>query len=54
MLLRLYSTYDNGSRSPDDKALIICLKNMLRLLQQPTIHLTLDALYKCPSTSGVG
>ena len=53
ILLRLYSTYDNGSRSPDDKALVKCLKDMLGLLEQPTIYLIIDALDECPSTSGV-
>jgi hypothetical protein len=51
--LRLYSAYDNGSRSPDDKALVKCLKEMLELPEQPTTYLIMDALDECPSTSGV-
>ena len=53
ILLRLYSTYDNGSRSPDDKALVKCLKDMLALPDQPVIYLIADALDECPGTSGV-
>ena len=53
ILLRLYSTHDNGSRSPDDKALVKCLKDMLALPDQPAIYLIADALDECPSTSGV-
>jgi hypothetical protein len=53
VLLRLYSTYDNGSRLPDDKVLVKCLKEMLGLLEQPTTYLIIDALDECSSTSGV-
>ena len=53
VLSRLYSACDNGSRWPDDKALVNCLKAMLRLPGQPTIYLIIDALDECPSTSGV-
>ena len=53
ILLRLYSTYDNGSRSPDDRALVQCLKDMLALPDQPAIYLIVDALDECPCTSGV-
>jgi hypothetical protein len=53
VLSRLYSTHDNGSRSPDDKALVKCLKEMLGLPEQPAIYLIIDALDECPNTSGV-
>ena len=53
ILSRLYSTYDNGSRLPDDKALVKCLKDMLELAEQPVIYLIVDALDECPNTSGV-
>src|ERR1700677_2634210 len=53
ILLRLYSTHDNGSRLPDDDALVQCLKDMLTLPDQPVIYLIVDALDECPSTSGV-
>ena len=53
VLSRLYSTHDNGSRLPDDVALVQCLKDMLGLPEQPTIYLIADALDECPGTSGV-
>ncbi|KAN0133358.1 hypothetical protein V8E53_008798 [Lactarius tabidus] len=53
ILSRLYSAYDNGSRLPDDQALLKCLKDMLALPDQPVIYLIVDALDECPSTSGV-
>ncbi len=53
IISRLYSTYDNGSRLPDDKALVQCLKDMLELPEQPVIYLIVDALDECPNTSGV-
>ena len=53
ILLRLYSTHDNGSQLPVDEALVQCLKDMLGLPAQPVIYLVMDALDECPSTSGV-
>ena len=53
VLSRLYSTHDNGSRLPDDVALVQCLKDMLGLPEQPTMYLIADALDECPGTSGV-
>ena len=53
VLSRLYSTYDNGSRSPENKVLVKCLKDMLELPGQPSIYLIIDALDECPNTSGV-
>ena len=53
ILFRLYSAYDNGSRLPDDKALLQCLRDMLELPGQPMIYLIVDALDECPNTSGV-
>ena len=53
ILSRFYSAYDNGSRLPDDKALLQCLREMLELPGQPVIYLIVDALDECPNTSGV-
>ena len=53
ILSHLYSTYDNGSRLPDDKALVKSLKDMLQLPEQPVIYLIVDALDECPNTSDV-
>ena len=52
-LSHLYSAYDNGLRLPEDQALLKCLKNMLSLPGQPVIYLIVDALDKCPNSSGV-
>ena len=53
VLSRLYSTYDNGSRSPENKVLFKCLKDMLELPGQLAVYLIIDALDECPDTSGV-
>jgi hypothetical protein len=53
ILSRLYSNYDNGSRLPDDNALVQCLKDMSGLPEQPVIYFIIDALDECPNTSGV-
>ena len=53
ILLRLYSTHDNGSQLPDDDALVQCLKDMLTLPDQLVIYLIVDALDECPATSEV-
>ncbi len=50
ILSRLYTTYDNGSRLPEDEALVQCLKDMLELSEQPPIYLIVDALDECPNT----
>ena len=53
ILSRLYSTYDNGSRLPDHKALVKSLKDMLELPELPLIYFIVDALDECPNTFGV-
>ncbi|KAI9439161.1 hypothetical protein H4582DRAFT_1877688, partial [Lactarius indigo] len=53
VLSRLYKSYDDGARQPNDSALVRCLKEMLTLPDQGPIYLILDALDECPSTSGV-
>ena len=53
ILSRLYSDYDNGSRLPDDQALVKCLKDMLEFPGQPVVYLIIDALDECPNISGV-
>ena len=53
ILSHLYSTYDNGSRLPDHKALVKSLKDMLQLPELPLIYLIVDALDECPNTFGV-
>ncbi len=53
VLSRLYSTYDNGSRLPDDGMLLRCLKDMLELAHNPPIYFIVDALDECPNTFGL-
>jgi hypothetical protein len=52
ILSDLYSENNAGSQQPDNDALTECLKKMLRLEQQPTKYIILDALDECPCTSG--
>ena len=53
VLSDLYSAHNAGSQLPDDAALTRCLKDMLRLPDQPPIYLIIDAVDECPDSSGV-
>jgi hypothetical protein len=53
ILSDFYSEYDNGSRHPSDKALIGCLKRILKHPGQAPIYIIIDGLDECPSTSGM-
>ena len=53
VLYDLFLTNAKGSRLPSDSALTECLKDILRLPQQPTTYIILDALDECPNTSGL-
>ena len=52
ILSDMYSENNAGSQQPRNGALIECLKKMLRLPQQPTKYIIVDALDECPTTSG--
>lgn len=52
VLSELYSKNNAGSRQPDIRSLMECLKNMLQLPRQPIIYIILDALDECPNSSG--
>ena len=52
ILSALYSTHDVGSQQPDDDELAECLKNMLKLPEEPTMYVIVDAIDECPTTSG--
>ena len=52
ILSALYSTHDVGSQQPDDDELAECLKNMLKLPEEPTMYVIVDAIVECPTTSG--
>ncbi len=49
----LYSVHENGERTPNDDALIQCLKDMLMVLDQRPTYIILDALDECPNSSGI-
>jgi hypothetical protein len=53
ILSRLYEEYGKGTRQPNDRALMDCLKEMLTLPDQRPIYLVMDALDECPNTSGI-
>jgi hypothetical protein len=49
----LYLNHDEGKRQPSDTDLAQCLKEMLRLPNQPPIYLIIDALDESPDSSGI-
>ena len=53
ILSELYSGNHAGSQQPDNEALTECLKEMLRLPQQLTMYIIVDAIDECPNTSGI-
>jgi hypothetical protein len=53
LLFRLYEEHGNGTRQPNDGALMRCLKEMLTLPNQCPVYLIMDALDECPNTSGI-
>jgi hypothetical protein len=52
-LFHLYLDHDDGARKPSEGALIQCLKEMLTLPDQHPVYIIIDALDKCPDTSGM-
>ena len=52
ILSELYSKNNAGSRQPDIRSLVECLKKMFQLPRQPMIYIILDALDECPNSSG--
>ena len=53
ILSRLYEEYDKGTRQPNDRALMDCLKEMLTLPDQRPVFIIMDALDECPNTSEI-
>jgi hypothetical protein len=53
ILSKLFSAHDSGERKPSDRALAICLKEMLSLPAQGPIYIIIDALDECPDNSGI-
>jgi len=52
ILSQLYSVHDRGTRKPNDRGMVECLKEMLRQLVQGPTYVILDALDECPITLG--
>ncbi len=53
ILSKFYSDNANGQRSPNDDALVGCIKDVLKLPELSPVYLIVDALDECPETSAV-
>jgi len=53
ILSDLYSAHDNGSREPSDKALVECLKSILKQPRHAPVYIIIDGLDECPNSSGM-
>ena len=53
VLSEFYVTHGRGSQHASDSELVGCLKDMLNLPGQPTVHIVIDALDECPVTTGL-
>jgi hypothetical protein len=53
VLSGFYVTHDRGLQHASDGELVGCLKNMLNLPGQATVHIIIDALDECPVTTGL-
>ena len=47
---KFYSEHAKESRCPNDAALVVCLKSMLKLPGQAPVYLIVDGLDECPDT----
>ena len=45
--------HGDGRQHAGDGELLECLKNMLRLSGQPTVHIIIDAIDECPAMTGL-
>jgi hypothetical protein len=52
VLRGLYLEHRDGSKKPDDEALLQCLRGILTIAQSVPIYLVMDALDECPDDSG--
>jgi hypothetical protein len=48
-----YAAHGRGSQHASDDELLECLKDMLKLPGQATVHIIIDALDECPATTGL-
>ena len=53
ILLDFYAAHGRGSQHASDSELLGCLKDMVRLPGQATVHIIVDALDECPMTTGL-
>jgi hypothetical protein len=53
MLFDIYSKHENGSKQPNEGALLQCLKDMLMNSDHVPVYLIIDAIDECPNTSNV-
>jgi NACHT domain len=53
ILSRLYSSHDRGVRTPSDRDMIECLKEMLTVDAQGPTYIIMDGLDECPITSTI-
>ena len=53
VLSNLYLEHSNGSRQPNDNALVKCLQEIVKLPGQAPVYLIIDAMDECPITSSV-
>ena len=53
VLSRLYSDHGGGTEEPSEDALSKCLVEMLRVPNQPTMYIIIDAIDECPNISGM-
>ena len=53
VLSALFTDHSRGSRQPSKEALVECLKDMLKLPEQGTLYVIVDALDESPNSSGL-
>ena len=53
VLFRFYSEHTDGFRHPSDKALMGCLKDLLKLSNLAPVYLIVDALDECPKIPAI-
>jgi hypothetical protein len=51
ILSDFYVAHGGGSQHASNRELVACLKDMLKLPGQATVHIIVDALDECPTTS---
>jgi hypothetical protein len=53
VLLDLYSAHRDGKQQPSISALSQCLEDMLKVTEELSIYLIIDAIDECPNTTGM-